>query len=93
MLLYVDETHMLQTTVAKATNTRQLHTMNMSTIHALIDLCAYPEHVDDLRNEITLHLPSSAPPWSFDTINRLKALDAFLKESQRFNTPNYRKSG
>jgi hypothetical protein len=63
--------------------------MTMSTVHAIIDLCAYPEHMAELRFEIAQHLPSPTPPWPADAIAQLSTLDAFLKESQRFNPPNY----
>jgi len=65
--------------------------MTMSLIHAIIDLCAHPAYTPSLSSEVALHLPSLVPPqWSIDAIARLKKLDAFLKESQRFNPPKYR---
>ena len=71
------------------TNARKLHTMTMSTVHAIIDLCANPTIIPKLRKEISDFLPKSSPAWQADQIHRLKALDSFLKESQRFNPPNY----
>ena len=64
--------------------------MTMSTLHAIIDLCAHPTYVAELRSEVARCLPLPIPPWPADAIARLKMLDAFLKESQRFNSPNYR---
>ncbi|KAF2796779.1 cytochrome P450 [Melanomma pulvis-pyrius CBS 109.77] len=68
-----------------------LHTMTMSTVHALIDLCAYPQYIFDLRDEVcrSLSADNNDGTWGLDQIHRLKRFDAFLKESQRFNPPNY----
>ncbi|KAF2684170.1 cytochrome P450 [Lentithecium fluviatile CBS 122367] len=65
-----------------------LHTTKMSTSHAIIDLCASPECVDELRNEALAENLNDLP-WHLDQVSCLKKLDSFLKESQRFNPPNY----
>ncbi|KAF2823679.1 cytochrome P450 [Ophiobolus disseminans] len=67
-----------------------LHTTKMSTGHALIDLCASPECVPGLKTEaLREHPMHEDSPWQVEEVNRLKLLDSFLKESQRFNPPNY----
>ncbi|KAF2871963.1 cytochrome P450 [Massariosphaeria phaeospora] len=67
-----------------------LHTTKMATGHALVDLCASPDCVAELRNEALREHPGQDDlPWQFEQVNQLKRLDSFLKESQRFNPPNY----
>jgi cytochrome P450 len=63
----------------------------MSTAHALIDLCAYPSVIQQLREEVEREKAGHTSPWEQEAVNRLKLMDSFLKESQRFNPPNYRK--
>jgi hypothetical protein len=66
----------------------------MSTIHALIDLCASPQYISDLREEVSrsLYTDNNDGAWRFDDIYQFRRFDAFLKESQRFNPPNYSES-
>ncbi|KAI1500518.1 cytochrome P450 [Biscogniauxia marginata] len=62
-----------------------IHTSTMSVTHALLDLCTYPEYVEPLRGEI--HEIVGTHGWTLASINKLKLLDSFLKESQRVNHP------
>jgi ent-kaurene oxidase len=63
--------------------------MTQGTVQALIDLCAYPQCISDLRQEARHYLGAHDEPWQLSQINELVLLDSFLKESQRHNPPNY----
>jgi hypothetical protein len=58
----------------------------MGIVHALYDLCAMPEFIEPLREEIRVALLEEGG-WTLAMIQRLKKLDSFLKESQRINHP------
>ena len=61
-----------------------LHTTSMATSHAMYDLCAHPEYFEPLREEI-LQVLREDGGWDKQTINKLKKLDSFVKETQRFS--------
>jgi cytochrome P450 len=58
----------------------------MSITHAIFDLCAYPEYVKPLREEIETVLQREGG-WTLQGIDSMYSLDSFLKESQRINHP------
>lgn len=58
----------------------------MAIVHALYDLCAMPQYLEPLREEIRAALLKEGG-WNLATVQRLKKLDSFLKESQRVNHP------
>jgi cytochrome P450 len=60
-----------------------LHTSSNTTIHALFDLCANPQYIQPLREEIEEVIGEHG--WTMSTISKLKKLDSFIKESQRLN--------
>ncbi|CVL00440.1 ent-kaurene oxidase [Fusarium proliferatum] len=60
-----------------------IHTTAMTMTHAMYDLCAHPEYIEPLRNEVKGVVDASG--WDKTALNRLHKLDSFLKESQRFN--------
>lgn len=66
-----------------------IHTTTMAITHAIYDLCTYPEYLEPLRNEIQQAL-SDDGGWGKYTANKLRKLDSFLKESQRFAPPTQR---
>lgn len=66
-----------------------LHASSMVATHALYDMCARPEYIDELRIEAQEVLGASDRPWQFSDIKKLKRLDSLLKESMRFNQPDY----
>lgn len=68
-----------------------IHTSTMSACHALYDLCAMPEYINPLRNEIQAAI-GEENGFTFSALNKMKKLDSFLKESQRMNHPGSRKS-
>lgn len=52
--------------------------------HAMYDLCAHPEYLEPLRQEVTDVLADEG--WHKTRLSRLHKLDSLLKESQRFNS-------
>ncbi|KAL0262789.1 hypothetical protein SLS55_001762 [Diplodia seriata] len=62
-----------------------VHTSTMSATHALFDLCAMPQYIEPLRDEIREVVGKEG--WSLSAINNMKRLDSFMKESQRVNHP------
>ena len=66
-----------------------IHTSSTTACQALFDLCAYPDFIDPLREEITLCM-ERAGGLTMAAINKMWKLDSFLKESQRINHPGSR---
>ncbi|KAI9150072.1 Ent-kaurene oxidase [Paramyrothecium foliicola] len=66
-----------------------LHTSTMAATHILFDLCAMKEYVEPLRSEAKAALAQTDGKWQFSTIERLRRLDSFLKESQRVNQSTF----
>ncbi|KAI8946774.1 cytochrome P450 [Xylaria longipes] len=62
-----------------------LHTSSMAITNAIFDLCAMPEYIEPLRSEVKEALSREDGQWRLSTIQRLRRLDSFLKESQRLN--------
>ena len=60
-----------------------VHTSSGTVIHALFDLCANPEHIEPLREEIEAMVGQHG--WSLSALAGCKRLDSFMKESQRLN--------
>lgn len=67
-----------------------IHSTSSATAAALFDLCAHPEYIEPLREEI-LEVTGGSKDFCKEDLNRLWKLDSFLKESQRFNPPILRK--
>ena len=51
-------------------------------MYALYDLCAYPDHVEPLRQE----LESVSREELTERLDRMQFLDSFIKESARLST-------
>jgi cytochrome P450 len=68
-----------------------IHTTSMQVSHFVYDLCAYPEYFEPLREEIVSVLREDAG-FRKTTLNKLRKMDSFLKESQRLNPPLTSKS-
>ncbi|ODM14966.1 hypothetical protein SI65_09718 [Aspergillus cristatus] len=63
-----------------------IHTSSSTAVHILYDLCQYAEDcVPVLREEITRIIAENG--LTLASINKMKKLDSFLKESQRINHP------
>ena len=68
-----------------------IHTTTMSAAHGFYDMCARPEYFEPLRQEAVDVLEEDGG-WQKTTLNKMRKLDSFLKESQRVNPPSLRKS-
>jgi cytochrome P450 len=70
-----------------AINVAAIHTTSMLLTHVLYDLAAYPHHIQPLREEARVALQSSGGVVDKNYLSKLKKLDSFMRESQRFNPP------
>lgn len=59
-----------------------IHTTTESTAQALIDICRFPEVVQPMREEIIQVISENG--WTKASLQKLRLMDSFLKESQRF---------
>ncbi|KAH9906752.1 cytochrome P450 [Xylariomycetidae sp. FL2044] len=66
-----------------------LHTSSMALTHAIFDLCVMPEYVEPLRLEAQASYSEDNGQWRLSTVQRLRRLDSFLKESQRLNNSGF----
>ncbi|KAL1853614.1 hypothetical protein Daus18300_011737 [Diaporthe australafricana] len=62
-----------------------VHTSSATTIHVLFDLCAHPEYIQPIRDEVQEAVAKSGGKWTLSVIASMKKLDSFMKESQRLN--------
>jgi cytochrome P450 len=60
--------------------------LTQSLTHALHHLAAEPRYVQMLRNEVETIIASDG--WSKQSLGKMRKLDSFLKESQRYNGTN-----
>jgi cytochrome P450 len=63
-----------------------IQTTSMQGSHFIYDLCAYPQYAPALRDEIVSVLREDGG-WGKTTLNKLRKMDSFIKESQRLNPP------
>lgn len=61
-----------------------IHTTSLRVSHFFYDLCAHPEYIEPLRQEMMTVLREDQA-FKKTTLNKLRKLDSFLKESQRMN--------
>lgn len=61
----------------------------MNAVHVLYDLAARSEYIPILRDEIAEIEREDGPigQWTKSSFSKLKKLDSFMRESQRFNPP------
>ncbi|KAF2026975.1 putative cytochrome P450 monooxygenase [Setomelanomma holmii] len=65
-----------------------IHTTALAITHALFDLCAHPEYLEPLRQEIEeVTKEYKDVDFLHQGLPRLEKLDSFLAESQRFHPP------
>jgi cytochrome P450 len=64
-----------------------IHTTTEGLTQALLDLCIRPEFVRPLREEVIKVVGEEG--WTKQAIYKLRLMDSFLKESQRFHPPNF----
>lgn len=63
-----------------------IHTTSMQVTHFIYDLCTHPAYIEDLRAEIISVLRQDVG-FKKTSLNKMRKLDSFLKESQRINSP------
>lgn len=68
-----------------------IHLTTLAAAHVIYDLCAWPEHIEPLREELVQALKQDGG-WDKPTTARLAKMDSFLKESQRLSPPSLRMS-
>ena len=64
------------------------HTTSMALVEAFYDLCAHPEYIEELREEVQQAVLEDGG-WRKTTLAKMRKLDSFMKESQRVNPPSY----
>ena len=64
-----------------------IHTTTEGMTQALLDLCIRPEFLQPLREEVIKVVGEEG--WTKQAIYKLRLMDSFLKESQRFHPPNF----
>ena len=62
-----------------------IHTSAVAVTHILYDLCAMPEYVQPLREEIEAALAEEGGVPTKKAFLKMSKLDSFMRESQRFN--------
>lgn len=77
---YVTKTQMLISVVA-------IHTTTMTTAQAVFDLVSHPEYIEPLREELMQVKAEEGDKWTKASIAKLRKMDSFMKESQRFRPP------
>ncbi|KAF4546942.1 Cytochrome P450-like protein 91 [Elsinoe fawcettii] len=61
-----------------------IHTTALTMTQALYDLCAYPQYLDPIKQEISETLQSEGS-WSKAMLDKLHTMNSLLRESQRLN--------
>ncbi|MCJ1396653.1 hypothetical protein MMC18_009545 [Xylographa bjoerkii] len=81
----IDPTHLahLEIVISLAS----IHTSQMNAVHVIYDLAAHPEYIQALRDEIR-QVWEEGGGLKKTYFVKLRRLDSFLKESQRFNPPS-----
>ena len=66
-----------------------IHTTQMNAVHCLYDLIAHREFLQPIRDEINQVLQEDGPwmSWEKSSFSKLRKLDSFMRESQRWNPP------
>lgn len=64
-----------------------IHTSQMNAVHVLYDLASRPNSIDEIRDEIRM-VNREEGAWQKTSYAKLRKLDSFMKESQRFNPPS-----
>jgi gliotoxin biosynthesis cytochrome P450 monooxygenase len=67
-----------------------IHTTSVALSHAIFDLAAHPQYITELREEIEKVIADENYPDKMlrkTSMPKLRKLDSFIKESQRFSPP------
>ncbi|KAK6216903.1 hypothetical protein QIS74_07017 [Colletotrichum tabaci] len=70
-------------------NFSSIHTSSLVIMNALGDITKNPEHIDELRREITEVLAHHGGCWSKSAVADMIKLDSAMRESQRLNNGNF----
>lgn len=62
-----------------------IHTTTQMITNTIYDLLARPEYIEILREEAKAALSEHGGAYVADSLNKMKKMDSFVKESQRFN--------
>ena len=68
-------------------------TTTMGVTQAFFDLCARPEYIEPLREEVRGAVQTGGGMWSKTALTKMRKLDSFVRESQRMNPPSLRTFG
>ena len=66
-----------------------IHTSQMNAVHCLYDLVARPDYLQPIREEIEQVIKEDGDwaQWQKTAFTKLRKLDSFMRESQRWNPP------
>lgn len=66
-----------------------IHTSQMNAVHVLYDLAARRKYIEPIREEIKQVISEDGEwmRWQKTSFSKLRKLDSFMRESQRFNPP------
>ncbi|KAF2185204.1 putative cytochrome P450 monooxygenase [Zopfia rhizophila CBS 207.26] len=65
-----------------------VHTTSMAATQTLFDLCVHPEYIEPLREELLAAMDKTEGKITKQTLNQLRRLDSFMRESQRLSPPS-----
>lgn len=80
-----DKTPEFLSYTALAVSFAAVHTSASVPAHLVYDLCARPEYIAPLREEVEAMLREENGAFTKKGLSRLVKMDSFMKESQRFN--------
>ncbi|KAL9122768.1 MAG: hypothetical protein Q9187_000685 [Circinaria calcarea] len=69
-----------------------IHTIKNATSHLIYDLCAHPEYIAEMREEVE-ELFLTGGQWDKPILTKLRKIESLMTESQRMNPPQLRKHG
>jgi cytochrome P450 len=70
-------------------NFSSIHTSSLAVTFALNDLAKDPEHIEQLRQEISESLEHHGGDWNKNSLASMTKLDSAMRESQRLNNGNF----
>lgn len=67
-----------------------IHTVKTVLTHIFYDLCAHPEYIAELREEVE-EIMLDGGRWDKPTLSKMRKVESFMTESLRMNPPQLRK--
>ena len=67
-----------------------IHTTKTALAHIVYDLCAHPEYIAEMREEVEKVMLDGGG-WDKPTLSKMRKLESFMTESLRMNPPQLRK--